>query len=316
MSHFIALLSYPRINPTLFRLGPVAIRWYGLAYLAGFLLGYLWLKQMIRSGRLRLSSSQLSDLLSWLAAGVMLGGRVGWWLFYHRNDGAADPWYEPLAIWHGGMSFHGGLIGVAIVLIAWSRFAKAPLLNIADCMALVTPLGLLIGRLANFINAELVGRPTDMPWGVIFPGESFARHPSQIYEALLEGPLLLIVLWSVARRHRSRDGEIGAIFLVLYGVLRFAVEFTRQPDDQLGFIAFGWLTMGQLLSLCLSLAGLVLWGGISRQDPNGAKTMVPAGGKPPRDSTLRSTFGYLQILLNASGSHSRLKFHRGSRLQK
>ena len=263
MSHLTASIPYPHLDPAFFRMGPVAVRWYGMAYLAAFLLGYVGLKRMIQSGRLRLSAEQLSDLISWLVPGVLLGGRIGWWLFYHRNEGATEPWYEPLAIWHGGMSFHGGLGGVALALLVWAWRNHATLLNVADCVALVAPLGLFFGRIANFINAELVGRPTALPWGVVFPGQSFARHPSQLYEALLEGALLLIALWAIARRSRSRDGVVAAMFLVLYGVLRFAVEFTRQPDEQLGFIAFGWLTMGQLLSLALSLVGVLLWFGIS-----------------------------------------------------
>src|SRR5207249_11245418 len=126
-----------------------------------------------------------------------------------RNEGATEPWYEPLAIWHGGMSFHGGLVGVTVALLVWAWRNHAPLLNVADCVALVAPLGLFFGRIANFINAELVGRPTDLSWGVVFPGESFARHPSQLYEAILEGPLLLIALWMIARRNRSREGVIA-----------------------------------------------------------------------------------------------------------
>jgi phosphatidylglycerol---prolipoprotein diacylglyceryl transferase len=263
MSHLTASIPYPHLDPVLFRIGPVAARWYGLAYLAAFLLGYVGLKRMIQSGKLRLSAGQLSDLISWLVPGVLLGGRIGWWLFYHRNEGATEPWYEPLAIWHGGMSFHGGVAGVALALLVWAWRNRATLLNVADCVALVAPLGLFFGRIANFINAELVGRPTALAWGVVFPGESFARHPSQLYEALLEGALLLIALWAIARRSRSREGVVAAMFLVLYGVLRFAVEFTRQPDERLGFIAFGWLTMGQLLSLALSLVGVLLWFGIS-----------------------------------------------------
>lgn len=259
MLTLLAAIPYPSINPVLFRLGPLSVRWYGMAYLAGFIAAYILLRILIRSGILRISHSALSDLTGWLVLGVMAGGRAGWWLFYHRNEGAAEPWYEPLAICHGGMSFHGGLIGVAIVLLVWSWMTRAPFRNLADCAALAVPIGLFFGRIANFINAELVGRPTSVPWGVVFPGEAFARHPSQIYEALLEGPVLLSILWLVFVRHRPREGRIAALFLVQYGIFRFAVEFTRQPDEQLGFIAFGWLTMGQLLSAALTLAGVGLW---------------------------------------------------------
>lgn len=189
----------------------------------------------------------------------MVGGRLGWWLFYHRREGAAEPWYEPIAIWHGGMSFHGGLVGVIIALALWSRARRAPLWNLVDAAALATPIGLFFGRIANFISAELVGRPTGVPWGMIFPGDTVPRHPSQLYEAMLEGPLLLFLLWAVRNRLRPSEGRTAALFLGLYGLFRFAVEFTRQPDSQLGFIAFGWLTMGQLLSLLLVGAGIALW---------------------------------------------------------
>ncbi len=157
------------------------------------------------------------------------------------------------------MSFHGGLIGVALALTLWTWRNRAPFLNLADCLALVTPLGLFFGRIANFINAELVGRKTDVPWGMVFPGDTFARHPSQLYEAFLEGPLLLAILWAVWKLKPPAEGRIAALFLILYGVFRFAVEFTREPDPQLGYIAFGWLTMGQLLSVALACAGIVLW---------------------------------------------------------
>lgn len=254
-----AAIHYPHLDPVALRLGPVAIRWYGLAYLLGFIAAYAALRIMIRRGLLRLSPDLLGDLVSWLAAGVLVGGRLGWWLFYHRAQGASEPWYEPIAIWHGGMSFHGGLIGVFLALAIWSRVRQVSLWNLADSAALVTPIGLFFGRIANFINAELVGRPTNVPWGIIFPGDRVPRHPSQLYEALLEGPLLLFILWAVRHRLRPREGRIAALFLILYGLFRFAVEFTRQPDPQLGFIAFGWLTMGQILSILLAVTGVVIW---------------------------------------------------------
>ncbi len=254
----LAAIQYPQIDPVVFHIGPLAVRWYGLAYLLGFLLAYLGLRRLIRRGELRLTYEGLADLVGWLIAGVVVGGRAGWWIFYHRGGGV-EPWYEPFAVWHGGMSFHGGLIGVAVVLLVWAWAKKATFWHIADAAALVAPVGLFFGRVANFINAELVGRSTDLPWGVLFPGESIARHPSQLYEAALEGPLLLLLLWAIWKWRRPRDGRIAALFLILYGAFRFAVEFTRQPDEQLGFIALGWLTMGQLLSAALVIVGVLLW---------------------------------------------------------
>ena len=256
----LASFSHPAFDPVAFHIGPYGVRWYGLAYLAGFMLSYLALLRMIHRGRLRITSDMLASLITWLAVGVMLGGRLGWWMFYHRGGVEAEPWYEPIAIWHGGMSFHGGLIGVSIALLLWCRVHRRPLWNVADCLALVVPVGLFLGRLANFINAELVGRPTWQPWGVVFPGEVIARHPSQLYEAVLEGPVLLACVWLAARRRpRLAESGIAARFLVLYGVFRFIVEFTREPDLQLGFVAFGWLTMGQVLSIGVVLGGAAVW---------------------------------------------------------
>ena len=256
MHSVIASISFPPIDPVAFHLGPVAVRWYGLAYLTGFLIAYLILRRLARRGRLPITMSQVADLVPWLIMGVMVGGRAGWWLFYHRSDGALEPWYEPLAIWHGGMSFHGGLIGVILALVLWCWRNGASFPAVADIVAVVAPIGLFLGRLANFVNAELVGRPTSLPWGVVFPGDTIARHPSQLYEALLEGPVLLIILW-FAFRHRRRFGTVSALFLILYGLFRISVEFVRQPDEQIGFVAFGWLTMGQLLSAAILLAGII-----------------------------------------------------------
>lgn len=254
----LAAIQHPQIDPVVFHLGPLAVRWYGLAYLLGFLLAYRGLRRLIRRRELRLTYEGLADLVGWLIAGVVIGGRAGWWIFYHRG-GAVEPWYEPFAIWHGGMSFYGGLAGVAVVLLVWARVKRAAFWNLADAAALVAPLGLFFGRIANFVNAELVGRPSDLPWAVVFPGDNVARHPSQLYEAVLEGMLLLSILWAVRAWRRPSEGRLAALFLIGYGAIRFAVEFTRQPDEQVGFVAFAWLTMGQLLSLILLLAGVTVW---------------------------------------------------------
>ena len=256
-----ALIPYPQIDPIMFAVGPLKVRWYGMAYLTGFVIAYFVLGRLVKKGSLRLTKEGLSDLVGWLALGVVAGGRTGWWIFYHKADPTMppEPWWEPVAIWHGGMSFHGGLTGVLLILFIWCRLNKAPVLNVADCLALVTPIGLFLGRIANFINGELVGRESHVPWAMIFPGYTEPRHPSQIYEALLEGPMLALILWTLKTWKNRRDGHIAAAFIMSYAVFRFLVEFTREPDKQLGFIAFGWLTMGQLLSAAIGLAGLVWW---------------------------------------------------------
>jgi len=251
----LAYFNFPNLDPVIVHLGPLAVRWYGVAYLAAFVAAYAALRWRMHQQRLNLSPSQLLDLLSLLVVGVVIGGRLGWWLAYYRAS-PSDPWYEPFAIWHGGMSFHGGLAGVVIVVAAWAWRARILVLNLTDNLAMVTPIGLFFGRLANFVNAELVGRPTTAAWGVIFPGETFARHPSQLYEALLEGPALLAVLWLVERLLGCR--QLSGAFLIAYGLIRVCVEFFREPDPQLGYIAFGWMTMGQVLSMAMVVAGVLL----------------------------------------------------------
>ncbi len=273
---FPSLIPYPQIDPVMVHIGPIKIRWYGMAYLTGFVLAYFVLGRLIKNGGLRISKDAMSDLVGWLALGVVAGGRTGWWLFYHKPDpNIIEPWWEPVAIWHGGMSFHGGLCGVLLILYIWSRIHRAPLLNIADCLALVTPIGLCLGRLANFINGELVGRETNVPWAMIFPGYTTPRHPSQIYESILEGPVLMAVLWTIKAVKKNRiDGQIAAAFVIFYAIFRFLVEFTREPDSQLGFIAFGWLTMGQLLSFAIGVAGVVWWVMLSRGKSSESPTLA------------------------------------------
>ena len=258
VASLLSALVFPDLDPVALRLGPLVVRWYGLTYLLAFACAYFALRVMSRRQRLRVSVDQLHGLVLAIAAGVVIGGRAGWWFFYHRAIGA-EPWYEPFAIWHGGMSFHGGLVGVAAAALLWTRWHRAPFWNVADSLALVAPAGLFFGRLANFVNAELVGRRTDVPWGVVFPGDTFARHPSQLYEAVTEGLLLLVVLSFLTARRAPREGQVAAYFLLLYGTIRFLIEFTREPDEQVGFIVFGWLTMGQLLSLVLLTVGAAIW---------------------------------------------------------
>lgn len=256
MTEHSAFLVHPDIDPVVFRMGPVAVRWYGLAYLLGFAITYFWLRWLVLTGRFRVNIDRLGDLLTSIACGVVVGGRLGWWLFYHR--GPMTSWLEPFAIWEGGMSFHGALAGLSISTAIWCYRSKTSFLSVSDALAQVAPLTLFFGRLANFINKELVGRPTELPWGVIFPPDTFARHPSQLYEAMLEGPVLFLLLISSRWLTRSTEGTTGSLFLILYSCMRFGVEFTREPDPQIGFIAYGWLTMGQVLSVVLSVTGLLL----------------------------------------------------------
>lgn len=250
------MLTYPRIDPVAIEIGPVAIHWYGLMYLVGFVGGWWLLRRRARRHG-DWAPEQVDDLLWYLALGVLLGGRVGYVLFYSPGAWLADPLLV-FRVWEGGMSFHGGLIGV-IVAGFWfaRRYTKHPF-DVLDFVAPATGIGLGAGRLGNFINAELWGRPTDLPWGMVFPGAGpQPRHPSQLYEFALEGVLLFVILWWFSARTRPRMAVSG-LFLVLYGTFRFAVEFVREPDPFLGTVAFGWMTMGQVLSLPMIVLGAIL----------------------------------------------------------
>ena len=253
------MLSYPDIDPVAVHLGPFKIHWYGLMYLVGFAAAW-WLGR--RRLRLfpQLGAQDLSDLVFYAALGVILGGRLGYILFYDFAAFAAAP-LDVFKIWQGGMSFHGGLLGVIVAMALFARRRGRRFFEIADFTAPLIPLGLGAGRLGNFINGELWGRVTDLPWAMVFPDPragGLPRHPSQLYEMLLEGVLLFVILWLYARRPRPLMA-VSALFLLGYGTFRFLVEFARTPDEQLGFLAGGWLTMGQLLSLPMAAAGAVLW---------------------------------------------------------
>jgi phosphatidylglycerol:prolipoprotein diacylglycerol transferase len=262
-----AVLPYPQIDPVLIEIGPLAIRWYALAYLAGLLGGWRYLHWLNRRPPQVLTAPQIDDLLLWITLGVVLGGRVGYVLFYNAAYYLEHP-LQALAIWHGGMSFHGGLIGVVLVIVAYAWRRRVALLALADLLACATPIGLFFGRLANFINGELYGRPTDVPWAMVFPGGGpQPRHPSQLYEAFLEGLVLFAVLFALARytAARRRPGLLTGVFLAGYAVFRALVELVRQPDVQVGLLT-GGSTMGQWLSLPLLLAGLwLIWQARRRQ---------------------------------------------------
>ncbi len=252
------MLAYPHIDPVAIELGPLKIHWYGIMYLIGFAAVW-WLGSRRARHTPGWKPEELSDLVFYGALGTILGGRLGYVLFYDLETYLADP-LAVFEIWRGGMSFHGGLVGVLVALALYARKHGKRFFQVTDFVAPMVPIGLGAGRLGNFINGELWGRVTDLPWGMIFPDPRAGgapRHPSQLYEAFLEGLVLFLILWFYSSKPRPTMAVSG-LFLVGYGSFRFLVEFTRMPDPQLGFIAFGWLTMGQALSLPMILAGLFL----------------------------------------------------------
>jgi phosphatidylglycerol---prolipoprotein diacylglyceryl transferase len=249
----------PDIDPVAIYLGPLKIHWYGLMYLVGFLGGWwLGIYRAKRPGS-GWHPQEVADFLFYAALGVILGGRIGYVLFYNFGYYLAHP-IEIFYIWTGGMSFHGGLLGVIIAMWLYARRTHRSFFAVSDFVALLTPLGLGAGRLGNFINHELWGRVTDVPWGMVFPNAgSLPRHPSQLYEFTLEGVVLFLVLWIYARKPRP-EAAVSGMFLFCYGVFRFLVELVREPDAQLGYLAFGWVTMGQVLSLPMILLGIwMIW---------------------------------------------------------
>lgn len=266
------MIPYPEIDPTIFKIGPIQIRWYGFMYVAGFVAAYLLIPRQKRAKELGLSGIVTQDLVFYLLIGLILGARLGYVVFYQYHDYASylrNP-LEIIATWHGGMSFHGGFLGAVLAAWFFCRRRRLPFAAVADCVTVTAPIGLGFGRVGNFINGELWGRTTDAPWGMVFPGAGpLPRHPSQLYEALLEGLVLFIVLW-LLRQRPFRDGMMVAFFMLFYGVFRFILEFFREPDAQLGFV-LGTFTMGQILCLTMVVGGLglVFW-------LNGAQ---PASGK-------------------------------------
>lgn len=269
------MLVYPGFNPIAFEIGRVKVHWYGIMYLLGFAAAW-WLARRRAARPVSTWRPQdVDDLIFFAMLGVIFGGRIGYVLFYGLTFWASDPWY-PLKIWEGGMSFHGGLIGVvvALTLFAWRRDR-----NVADVYDFTAPLpalGLFFGRIGNFINSELWGKVTTVPWGFRVNGE--VRHPSQLYEAALEGLLLFAVLWWFTSRPRPRLAPSG-LFLLIYGAARFLIEFVRVPDEHIGYLAGGWLTEGQVLSIPMILAGILMLAWAYRaQQPSG--NFVTAQMKP------------------------------------
>ena len=256
------MIMHPNIDPVAIHIGPLSIHWYGIAYLVAFLL--FWWLGTIRAKRpdSPFTQEEIGDLLFYGAMGVVLGGRLGYVVFYNLTYYLQNP-ASIFHVWDGGMSFHGGLIGVLTALWIYGRKKGSSFFRTMDFVAPLTPPGFFVGRIANFVNQELWGRPTDMPWGVVFPRlDDIPRHPSQLYEATLEGFVLFVILWIYSRKPRA-TGRVSALFLIFYGLFRIVVEFFREPDRQIGFVAFGWLTKGHLLSIPMVLAGLLLfwWAG-------------------------------------------------------
>ena len=252
------MLIHPQFNPVAITLGPLQIHWYGLMYFIAFLLFiYLGKKQIALRPWLKINTTILDDAFFYGALGVVIGGRLGYVVFYQPSYFIANP-SEIFAIWHGGMSFHGGFIGVLLSLFWVSKKYKISWWALTDFVAPLVPLGLLFGRVGNFINQELWGRASDLPWAMIFPlADSIPRHPSQIYEALLEELVLFLVLWFFSKKPRP-EGQLSALFLLAYGLFRYLIEYTREPDTFLGFIFLN-LSMGQLLSLPMFFIGLYLF---------------------------------------------------------
>ena len=251
------MFVHPQFDPVIFQIGPLAVRWYGFMYLCGFAAFWFLAAWRARRAGSFIKPEQVSDYLFYAILGVIIGGRVGSVLFYNFEHFIDHPAYL-FKIWQGGMSFHGGLIGVLIVTWFYQRRHRWGFFRLADFIAPAVPLGLGLGRVGNFINAELWGRQTDVAWAMVFPQvDRLARHPSQLYQAFLEGLVLFVIVWFYSARPRAA-GRVSAVFLIFYGLFRVLVEFTRQPDAHLGFIAFDWLTMGQLLSVPMMIAGFVI----------------------------------------------------------
>lgn len=251
------MLTYPNIDPVAISIGPLSIHWYGLMYLVGFTLAYYLMLYRAKQPNSGWDKEQVSDLIFYSAMGVVLGGRFGYVIFYNFSKFLDDPLWL-FAVWEGGMSFHGGLLGVMAACALFARRYKKSFFSITDFGAPMVPIGLLTGRLGNFIGGELWGRVTDVPWAMVFPkGGPLPRHPSQLYEMALEGFVLFIILWFYSRKPRPAMAVSG-LFLIGYGVFRFLVEFVREPDSHIGFDILGWMTRGQILCVPMIVFGAAL----------------------------------------------------------
>ncbi|MFK8040386.1 MAG: prolipoprotein diacylglyceryl transferase [Rickettsiaceae bacterium] len=251
-------MKFPNIDPVALSLGPVEIRWYGVAYVTGIILAYIYAIHIVKKKNLTITKTHLENFLSWTIIAIIVGGRLGFTLIYDPLKYLMHP-IKILQIYKGGMSFHGGMIGLAFATYIYSKKYKLPFLTFIDIIAVVSPIGLFLGRIVNFINAELYGRITDVSWGVIFPGEILPRHPSQLYEALAEGFVLLIIMSVASLRYNTLrfPGRTSGIFLVCYSLFRIMIENFREPDEKIGFI-LSYLTMGQILSSFMFILGLYL----------------------------------------------------------
>lgn len=247
-------MQFPHIDPVFLRIGPLQFRWYGLMYVLSFIATYFILRSEAARKRLSLTKDDIADLVFYGAMGVVLGGRLGYILFYNLGFYLANP-LKLFAVWEGGMSFHGGFLGVMVAFLIYARRKQVPFLTLIDMAALCAPVGLGLGRIGNFINGELYGRPTDVPWGIVFPGsDGLPRHPSQLYEAFLEGIALFFIVRFVSRKTEV-SGVTTCAAIAGYGLFRFIVEFFRQPDAQIGLF-YGLFSMGQLLSLPMFIIGI------------------------------------------------------------
>ena len=249
------MFVFPEFDPVIFSIGPLKIRWYGMMYVVGFLVAWWLARVRCKASHAIIKEPQhVDDLIFYAMLGVILGGRIGSVIFYNFDKFSSDPLYL-LRIWEGGMSFHGGLLGVMLAMWLFGRRHGKTMWQITDFMAPFAPLGLGFGRIGNFINGELWGKPTDVPWGFLYRGE--VLHPSQLYESALEGFVLFAILWWFSSKPRPYMAVSG-LFFVLYGVFRFYIEFYRVPDDHIGYLAFDWITMGQVLSAPMIVVGAVM----------------------------------------------------------